>query len=469
MSNAVVKVNGSQALPTVLGQRQARIPTGGKIRAGIKVLTKKAAENPKAREIYEQGVASGQSFEQIERAIAEALPNIKTPLVPKNVPWFTVRAQDFPNPEIAQQILDAYGEDRGDGVTRLYRFPLVFPSDMWQVVMPHELAAWGLSEKRFWSQYSPDGRVRHCMCFAPVPRDDSGKRAIRVFGGRKAMLRQENAGMCDPERCREYQQRQCNLSGRFIFFIPGIRSINAFELHTNSFYAMNAAIQKFETIAFLRGGRLSGFLDAKRTPFYFTKILRDVPHIDEEGRAVRVPQWIIDLEAPVDVTALLRDNEDVETAIVRAELATQILEGTRRDGHFAIAGEATTQPVQESSEPRAQAQPDASAMGTPSAEVANHRVASCPGTTADGTPHGAGGAPTARSNGSPSLELVIQGAQAFGIDAARYADYADRRWGSGWKLNASGRRAALEEIERYRNDPDGYLDKIEAELTRSSR
>jgi hypothetical protein len=36
-------------------------------------------------------------------------------------------------------------------------------------------------------------------------------------------------------------------------------------------------------------------------------------------------------------------------------------------------------------------------------------------------------------------------------------------------LNVSGRRAALEEIERYRNDPDGYIDKIEAELSRSSR
>lgn len=441
MSNAVVNVNGNAALPTVLGQRQARIPTGGKIRAGIKVLTKKAAENPKAREIYEQGVASGQSFEQIEKAIAEALPNIKTPLVPKNVPWFTVRAQDFPNPEIAHQILHAYGEDRGDGVKRLYRFPVVFPSDMWQVVMPHELAAWGLSEKRFWSQYSPDGRVRHCMCYAAVPRDDSGKRAIRIFGGRKSRLREENGGMCDPERCREYQQRQCNLSGRFVFFIPGIRSISAFELHTNSFYAMNAAIQKFETIAFLRGGRLSGFLDAKRTPFYFTKKLRDVPHIDEEGRPVRVPQWIIELEAPVDVTALLRESEGEETAIVRAQLATQILEGARSEGdaqvHVASAGEAMAQAAQETSCEPPQPQP------TPPT--------------------------TARSNGSPSVELVIQGAQAYGVDAARYEDYADRRWGSGWRLNASGRRAALEEIERYRNDPDGYLDKIEAELGRSSR
>ena len=31
---------------------------------------------------------------------------------------------------------------------------------------------------------------------------------------------------------------------------------------------MNAAIQKFETIGFLRGGRISGFLDSQYTPFY---------------------------------------------------------------------------------------------------------------------------------------------------------------------------------------------------------
>jgi hypothetical protein len=95
----LVEQGGSIAAPTLLGQGPARIPTGGKIRAGIKVLTRKAAEQPKARAIYDQGVASGQSFEQIERAIAEALPDLKTPLVPRNVQWFTVRAQDFPNPE----------------------------------------------------------------------------------------------------------------------------------------------------------------------------------------------------------------------------------------------------------------------------------------------------------------------------------------------------------------------------------
>jgi hypothetical protein len=303
-----------------------RIPAGGKIRAGIKVLTKKAAENPRAKEIYERGVAANRSFEDIERAISDA-----------------ARAQDAAhseeravvhrptrrllNPAIASEILAAYGEDRGDGTKRLYRFPVVFPADMWQAVMPHELVAWGANEKKYWSEYTPDGRVRYCKCYAPVPMDDTGKRAIRIFGGRKTALRQENGGLCDPELCGEYQNRQCNLSGRFIFFIPGIKSIGAFELHTNSFYAMNAAIQKFETIAFMRGGRISGFLDSKRTSFFITKKLKEVPHIDELGRAVRVAHWIIDLEAPIDVTALLRDHEDDEVAIVNAGHAVGVLEG----------------------------------------------------------------------------------------------------------------------------------------------
>lgn len=464
MSHAVVNVNGRPALPTLLGQGQARIPTGGKIRAGIKVLTKKAAENAEAKRIYEQGLAAGLSFDHIENAITEAVPSLRTPLVPKNVPWFTVRAQDFPNPDVARQIVQAHGEDRGDGMKRLYRFPAVFPSDMWQVVMPHEMACWGLSEKRFWSQYSPDGRLRHCMCFATVPRDDSGKRAIRTFGGRKTALRQENSGMCDPERCREYQQRQCNLSGHFIFFIPGIPSISAFELHTNSFYAMNGAIQKFETIAFLRGGRLSGFLDAKRTPFYFTKTLRNVPHLDEDGRAVRVPQWIIELEAPVDVTGLLRENDDEETAVANAQAAAGILETSGRETASAGQGSDSHSAAQPPQEQSNGAHLRTSIAKAPSAANRGGETAGRATARTGDRPQVAAHQSTARSNDSPSTDLVIDAARSYGIDASRYEAYAETRWGSGWKLNASGRRAALEEIERYRNDPDGFLDRIDSEL-----
>ena len=287
MAQAIITVQGgSGSLPTLLGQAPARIPTGGKIRPGIMVLTRKAAEQSEAKAIYAQGVAEGRSFEAIEKALAQALPQLKSPLVPRNVPWFTVRRSDFPNPEIAREILDTYGEDRGQG-HRLYRFPVVFPSDHWQTVMPHELAAWSTHEKRFWSQYSPDGQVRHCIRHAPVPVDDTGRRTIRVFGGRKTIPREENGGICNPESCPEYQTRQCNLTGRFLFFIPGIRSISALELPTTSFYAMSAAIQRFQAIAQMRGGRISGFLGRDRTTFFLTKVRKEVQHIDESPLRLR--------------------------------------------------------------------------------------------------------------------------------------------------------------------------------------
>jgi len=431
-THPAIAVQAGGITPTLLGQSPARIPTGGKIRAGIKVLTKKAAEQPKAKAIYDQGVAAGQSFDQIERAITEVLPALKMPLVPRNVPWFTVRGQDFPNPEIAAQILATYAEDRGEG-RHLYRFPVVFPSDYWQTVMPHELAAWGMNDKHYWSQYSADGRVRHCMCHAPVPVDDTGRRTIRLFGGRKTVVREENNGLCEPEACREYQQRQCNLTGRFLFFIPGIRSISAFELHTNSFYAMNAAIQKFETVGFLRGGRISGFLDQQRTPFYLTKRLMEVAHIDEQGRAVRVPQWIIDLEAPVDVTALLRDNEDTETALLQAQLATQVLQGSTLMASAELA-------QSDEGEVRSSPMVDASPVDEPPLQ-----------------------------NGHPSFEQLMARVQAYGIVPEQYRSYADRRWGPGWKINPHGRVQAWNELERYSNDPQGYRDKIESEMQLASR
>ena len=434
----LVEQGGAIAAPTLLGQGPTRIATGGKIRAGIKVLTRRAAERPQAQAIYDQGVAAGQSFEQIERAISEALPDLKTPLVPRNVPWFTVRAQDFAHPEIAGQILAAYGEergedrgeDRGEG-RRLYRFPVVFPSDHWPTVMPHELAAWGTHDKRYWSQYSADGRVRHCMTHAPVPVDDTGRRSIRLFGGRKTVTREDNGGLCEPEACPQYQQRQCNLSGRFVFFIPGIRSISAFELHTHSFYAMNAAIRTFETVAFLRGGRISGFLDRQHTPFTLGKKLMEVAHIDEHGRAVRVPQWIIDLQAPVDVSRLLRENEDTEAMLVQANLASQVLQGERSTGDAAPA---------------------------PAPTVAGPGPLS-PAATAVST---ATAAPTV--DGHPTLDQLLACVQSCGIAPDRYRVYADRRWGPGWTLNPHGRRRAWNELERYRNDPQGYLDKIDSEL-----
>lgn len=474
MSKALVTIHAARAAkPTILGQEQAqlRIPTGGKIRAGIKVLTRRAAENRQAKAIYERGVAAQLSFEEIERKITEAVPELKTPLVPKNVPWFTVRPGDFPNPAIAQQIMDEYAEDRGDGVKRLYRFPVVFPADLWQSVMPHELVAWGANERKFWSEYSADGRERYCTTYAPVPKDDSGRRTIRIWGGRKSMRRPDNGGLCNPECCPEFQSKKCNLSGRFIFFIPGIKSIDAFELHTNSFYAMSKAIEQFETLAFMRGGRISGFLDDKQTSFYITKKLREVTHIDEQGKPVRVAHWLIELEAPIDVTALLCASDEDTATMHHAHAAAQVLEGVAY-GHVPDAqGDEPPMdnvinaqvmetveeidPLPEEDEtafppryaaPKAQPEQKAAADVTPARSATGARNQQAP------------------QQDGPTEVQIRNAVSALGIDPERYAAYAAKRWGPGWKMNVNGRRSALDEVASFRDDPAFLSTKIEAEL-----
>jgi Recombination directionality factor-like len=463
----VTVVQGSAlTAPTLLGRKAPRIPVAGRIRAGIKVLTRRAAENDLARSIYERGVEQGKSFDTMEREIADAAPGLKNPLTPKNVPYFTVRGEDFPNPEIARKITELFAEDRGDGVKRLYRFPVVFPADAWQSVMPHELVAWTANERRFWSEYSEDGQTRYCMTHAPVPVDSGTRRAIRVWGGRKTVPRADSDGLCEPESCREYQDRKCNLSGHFIFFIPGIKSISAFELPTNSFYAMNGAIQKFQTIGFMRGGRISGCLDARQTPFYITKRLVEVPRIDEEGRPVRTPQWLIELEAPVDVTALLRPDEGLDSADARAAAAVTVLEGAPADlgadpgstiGDVGVTEVLTSAAVPQRS------------TGATAAAAAGQ------GTRA--TPKGAQPKPDApaKSGQSPSRQeahvdasdqttRVAQAAAALGVETERFERYAQKRWGRGWKLNTNGRKRALDEVTAFESNAEGFRAKVSAEL-----
>ena len=317
---------GSHAVATVLGNRPFGFSIGGVIRVGIKDLTRSASQNKEVRAVYERGVAAGKDFDTIETEIKAVAPDLKTPLVPKNVPYFTVRGGDFPMPELAQLILDKYGEDRGDGVRRLYRFPVIFPVDSWQDVMPHSLKCYGASQLKYWAEYSADGATRFCMTYASVEKDPTTKKAIRLFGGRKTQPRSENAGLCEPEKCKEYQARQCNLTGRLIFYIPGIPSINVVALPTTSFYSMNNIRHKLEMVGFMRGGRISGYLHSNET-FWITKKLYEVARIDEEGKPTRVQQWLIELEANIDVSGLLLADLQDDTRL--ADQAVQILTGER--------------------------------------------------------------------------------------------------------------------------------------------
>ena len=466
----VPSAGGAVAIPTLLGRSAQRIPVGGRIRAGIKVLTRRAAESGRAREIYDAGVAQGKGFDAIERELAATLPDLKNPLTPKNVPYFTVRGEDFPNPELARQIMDLYAEDRGDGIQRLYRFPVVFPADAWQNVMPHELVTWTSSERRFWSEYSEDGQTRYCKTYEQPPAPGEGRRVMRIFGGRKVTLRAENNGLCDPESCAEYQGKKCNLSGRFIFFVPGIKSISAFELPTNSFYAMQAAIEKFQTIGFMRGGRISGFLDGQRTPFFISKRLVEVSRIDEEGRPTRVAQWLIELEAPVDPTALLRHDEDLDALELRAADAAHVLQGhgsgtstvqvVSEDGVIEVASPSLA--VEQAGE-RGQRPSGASAASRPAAPARAEPARSVQPKRGEAPPAGRS---AAADTGAEAKEVawLFDAAAALGVDAESYERYATKRWGQGWKKAAGGRKRALEDITPFQDDGAGFVEKVKGEL-----
>ena len=441
-----LQCNGSHepAVPTLIGEAQMRFAIGGRIRAGVKALTVSAAREPKAQAIYDAGVAAGRSFDDIESEIARAVPELRHPLAPKNVPYFTVRRLDFAMPEVADLILEKFGEERGDGVRRLYRFPLVFLADAWQAIMPHALMCYGASELKYWSEYSADGRERHCMTFARVPVDPSGTRAIRIFGGRKHVLRAENDGRCDPEACPEYQAKQCNLTGLFIFLIPGIPSLNEIELATNSFYSMNAARQTLETVAFLRGGRISGFLDGK-TSFWLTKKLHEIAMIDEKGQPRRVPQWLIELEAPVDLTRLLRDDSD-ESRFAQGERAVAVLNGSASgaNGLLNIAGEGSATLAQaedgESGEPQCLREQEAADDHAPEGVT-------IPTATKD-DPLGA------------LYALVAE----LKIPRDKFDRYAKKKYGAGWWRNSNGVKRVTGAIDGFKANGNGALAAIDAEL-----
>ena len=480
------RVDGELApRPTILGASATRIPVGGRIRAGIMVLKRSAGDNPKAQAIYAAGVEAGKCFEDIEREICEAVPGLSHPLAPKNVPYFTVRASDFPNGGIAKLIMEKYAEDRGDGV-RLYRFPVVFPADAWQSVMPHELIAWTASGKQYWSEYSEDGSTRYCKTYAAVPTDRNGRRALRTFGGRKIVLRDERGGVCDPERCPQYQERRCNLSGRFIFYVPGIPSLGAFELPTNSFYAMQHAIERFKTIAFMRGGRISGFLDGRQSTFFITKRLVEVSRIGDDGQPVRVQQWLIELEAPIDVTALLRPEDESEALEVQRRasdaIATLEGEGARAPAPETVGTPASAAQVIDNNVDAAAFAPGAR-RGAPPAGASG---ASAGNQT--WTPHAAdhadAGRDAARQAGQPlqregragaaavtqslaaerDLAWIYDGTAALGVVRERFDRYAEKRWGKGWGVAAAGRKRAIDEVNAFADDPDGYRIKVNAEL-----
>jgi Recombination directionality factor-like len=443
--NQLVAVNGNAVqVPSIIGAVPTRFPVGGKIRAGIQVLTQAAERLPNVKAIYEAGVAAGKPFDEIEREINKVAPDIKKALIPKNVPYFTVRRSDFAAPEIADMIMGKFAEDRGDGVKRLYRFPVVFPADQWQQVMPHGMHCYGSSELKYWSEYSPDGTTRYCMMKEKVKVDGNGKRAIRIFGGRKSVRRPENEGLCDPEQCPEYQKRHCNLSGRFIVLIPGIPSIRPIEIATNSFYSMTAARQAFETIGFVRGGRIGGFLSGKSS-FVMSKNLRDVAMIGDDGNSKRVPHWLIELEAPIDLTRLMHAEDQVER-LEEATIAAAVLNGDAR----VVAG--------------VEDEDDAEADNTEAIAGKGRDALQEKTSTEWREGRRAAVVNDARESQRDGLSDVVHKAQALGVEPERFLRYAKKKFGEGWSVNGGGVKRVAAHVQGFAGDADAFTSAVDGEL-----
>jgi len=307
----------------LLSTRRATAPIGGRIRPGVKILTARAAKIPRVAEIYRAGIAAGNDFDAIEEEIRAAVPGVGGVFRPTNTPYFTVWARDFNVPETAAALLARFGSDRGDGEGRqLYRFPVMFHADDPDVILPHALRCWGAGQLHYWSEYTPSGTLT-CREYTPI-RVVDGKREIKPFGGRKTQPRADTGGVCNPEACREFQFDECKLNGGLRFYIPGIPSLHPFELPTTSWYSLSNIRSTLQQIARACGGRVSGYLYDEHT-FWITKRQQAVSRITEEGKVVRDLQWLIVLEADIDMAELVRQRLDSRQQLARADAAALAL------------------------------------------------------------------------------------------------------------------------------------------------
>jgi hypothetical protein len=291
-------------LSTRAANTDKQIRLGGKIRAGIKVLTKTAQANPKAVSIYNEGVEKRLKFTDIEKRIKDTT-GIANPMFPRNTPFFNVAASDFGMPEIAAHIVDTYGEIRPEHSTKkqLYRFPVVFHSDDLNEVYPNQFKRHGF-EPHYESHYGEDGE-RYCRYLPTVTDEQAAEiRARRI----KKMPRREKVvrGRCDPGSCHEFGQGQCKFRGRLLFYVPGISTTGMLGMETSSEYAAEGIWSDLERIRDALGTIPRWNPNNPGAPiFWITKSLEPRTYFDEHGKKQNGFQWVPKLQADIDIGALL--------------------------------------------------------------------------------------------------------------------------------------------------------------------
>lgn len=399
--------------PSVLGEKTVRIPTIGKVHPGIKVLTP-AATNPDTTKIYLDGVARGLRWDAIEKELRKTLgPEFtRSPLTPRNTPYFSVYRSDFAMGETADFIMDEYGEDRGQG-RHLYRFPIMLSIDSWLAVLPHGMKCHTGAGLKYWSEYGADN-VRYCKTLGVLEKDPQSQRYIKPEGGRPVVVRSDNGGLCVPEKCAEYQLQTCKLKGSFLFHIPGVPGNGFIELPLTSFYGLQGIRQQLELMLYLRGTLK---VPANAPPiFWVTKQEREISMLDlKTGLAKPVKQWITVVESTADMTKMLSapdDGDDVDEVVTISHAEADELpdDQARDEGLIEDAEFTEAEPV-------------------PSV---------------------------------PQLQASIREQVTRGLRIEKWAEfaaYADERWRDGWREDYSRLLDILEEVRNVK-DRDLYYAKV---------
>ena len=173
---------------------------------------------------------------------------------------------------------------------------------------------------------------------------------------------------------------------------------------------------------------------------WLTKRLhRDIPMIDyEKGRTARTDQWIIEIEADIDMSR------------VRAAQSPLRIAAEAQSAVAALAGPSAPKLP---AAPAAAAAPPQRAPGTPAPKASG--AAHAP--AGSSTPKPAPGAareertePRARGGGSPAVKELRRETnellQALRFDPQRYAAHAALKWGERWSRTEEHLKLAIEEL-----------------------
>ncbi|ABM59397.1 recombination directionality factor [Verminephrobacter eiseniae] len=308
-------------LSDMVARQSAGFSISGKIRAGIKVPTKRTLDNPSAMEIVARVKKGEISFQNAQAEILKKT-GLKNPFYPRNSRCFFAHPWDMESGKIASdQLLKLYGQVRdGDPEPRLYRFPVVF-ADIHRGGIDAALGS-GLAVRgggaqtiHYQSRYGDDG-VRRCVYLPPVvPSKDASR---KQFSRREFVVR----GVCDTDLCPQFASGECRFAGTLRFYIPGMPGAGLYCLETGSTQAASEIYLRLSSLLD-ECGYLPNFIPDGRPVFWLTKALKNRVYYDEEGNQKKGEQWVPVLETEIDLTKvkMLREHKRMLLAAPSAQPA----------------------------------------------------------------------------------------------------------------------------------------------------